>query len=324
METPATTFAPVIKFHFGADARDAEGAGGTITHVIIAAETRVVTAVGVRFGLFGHEVYAPVERVSAATDAGVVFNVTRDELAKDGQRPAGIRLGGDLGVTQNGKRLGKLAQATFNGDTHALLHLIVDRGLSGEFVFSARAIRQLTASGVEIEAASDGGRPPLTQLRLDADLREDVLKAIESYPRLHVDLEGINIAAIDGSVWLRGHVSSELNRRLIQDLVGGVEGIAELHNELMTDPELAARISRAFAYDPRTAEERIGVYPTLGRVHLRGAVRTAVAREAAEQLASATPGVGEILNELHVDPNANVLPVMASVTNNEDAVPGGR
>jgi len=30
------------------------------------------------------------------------------------------------------------------------------------------------------------------------------------------------------------------------------------------------------------------------------------------------------VNELHVDPNANVLPVMASVTNTEDDVPGGR
>lgn len=324
METPATAFAPVIKFRFGAEARDAEGAGGSVAHVIIAAETRAITAVGVRFGLFGHEIYASVEHVVAATDTGIELNSTHADIAKDGKQPAGIRLGGDTVVTQNGKRLGKLAHASFHGDTHALLHLVIDRGMGSEVVVSARVVQQITASGIVLEASSDGRRPLLTPFRPDAELREDALKAIESYARLHVDLEGLNIAAVDGVIWLRGHVSSELNSRLIEDLVSGVHGLAELHNELITDPELAARISRAFSRDPRTADERIGVYPMLGRVHLRGAVHTAAAREAAEQLATATPGGGEIINELHVNANANVLPVMARVTNNEDAVPGGR
>jgi osmotically-inducible protein OsmY len=92
----------------------------------------------------------------------------------------------------------------------------------------------------------------------------------------------------------------------------------------MPDPELAAEISRALARDPRTAGEHIGVYPMLGRVRLRGAVHTVAAREAAERLATAIPGVGEVVNELHVSADANVLPVMASVTNTEDVVPGGR
>ena len=326
MGIPATTFAPVMKFRFGAGARDADGASGTLAHVIVAAESRAIIAVGIHFGFgpFGHEMYTSVERVGAATDDGIELNTTRAEIEKDGKQPIGVRLGGDIPVTQNGKRLGKLVQVSFNGETRELRHIVIERGMGAEFVLSAAAVSQIATGSINLTAASNGARPTLTPFRPDAELAADALKAIESYPRLRVDQAGINITATDGVIWLRGHVSSEMNRRLIGDLVSGVHGLAELHNELITDQELAAEISHRLSRDPRTTEERIGVYPMLGRVRLRGAVRTASAREAAEQMATATPGVGEIINELHVDPNANVLPVMASVTNTEDDVPGGR
>lgn len=324
METPATTFAPVSKFRFGADVRDAEGVGGTLKYVIIAAESRAVTSIGVRFGLFGRIVYAPVALVAAATDDGIALNATRAEIEKEGKQPDGLRLGSDTPVAQGGKRLGSLAQVSFNSGTSALRHVIIDRGLGAEVVVPASAVSQISTGGVALAPTAAGARAVLTPYRPDAELREDAQRAIETYSRLHVDLEGINIIAIDGVIWLRGHVSSELNRRLVGDLVSGVYGLAEIHNELITDQELAADISAALARDPRTTEERIGVYPILGKVRLRGSVRTAGAREAAEQLATAIPGADEIINELRVDPAANVLPVMASVTNNEDAVPGGR
>lgn len=324
METPATTFAPVIKFRFGADVRDAEGAGATLVNVILSdTGSHAMTALGVRFGLFGRPVYAPVERVTAATTHDIELSVTRAEIEKDALQPEGIRLSG-VAVTQHGKRLGKLAQVSFNADTHALWRLVIDRGMGGDVVIPASAVEQIAASGVTLTTPSGGAGVTLTPWRPDAELREDVVRAIESYDRLRVDVEGVNITAIDGVVWLRGFVSSDLNRRLIGDLVGEVHGLGELHNELISDPDLAATISRALARDPRTAEERIGVYPTLGRVHLRGAVRTAAAREAAEQLANKIPGVGEVINQLHVSADANVLPVMAGVTNTEDVVPGGR
>ncbi len=324
METPATTFAPVSKFRFRASARDAEGADGTLTDVVVAAESRAILAVGVRFGFFGRTAYALAGQVVAATDDGVELNVVRAEIEKDGKQPEGIRLSGDTPVTQAGKRLGKLAQVSFNGDTRALRHIVVERGLAGDVIVTATAIDQISANGIALLASRNGATATFTPYRPDADLRADASQAIEGYNRLRVDMEGINVTAIDGVIWLRGFVSSELNRRLVGDLVSGVYGLGELHNELITDPELAAEISLALARDPRTAEDRIGVYPTLGRVRLRGGVRTAEARAAAEQLATATPGVGEIVNELHVNPDANVLPVMASVTNTEDVVPGGR
>jgi len=324
METSATTFTPVSKFRFNADVRDAEGMGGTLKYVVIAAESRAITAIGVRFGMFGHTVSAPVGVVASATDDGITLSATRAEIEKDGKQPDGLRLGADTPVAQGGKRLGSLAQVSFNSETHALRHLVVNRGMGAEVVVSATGVSQISSGGVALVAPANGAHPIMTPYRPDAELRTDAERAIESYNRLRVDLAGIHVTATDGVIWLRGHVSSELNRRLVGDLVSGVHGLAELHNELIADPELAADVSAALSRDPRTTEERIGVYPILGEVRLRGAVRTASAREAAEQLAAAIRGVDEVVNELRVDPNANVLPVMASVTNNEDVVPGGR
>ncbi len=323
MVTSATTFTPVHKFRFGADARDAEGATGSLANVVVDAASRTVTAVGLRFGVFGRVVYAPATSVNEASESQVTVDLTREQIEKDGKQPAGIILSGSIAVSLNGKRQGKLSQISVNSDTQALRHLIIERGM-GELVVSATAIQQISANGITLGAPSDGSAAALTPFHPDEELRRDALKALDSYNRLRVDVKGINVTAIDGVLWLRGHVSSELNRRLAQDLVSGLYGLAELHNELITDPELAAAISHALARDPRTAEERIGVYSMLGAVHLRGAVRTAAAREAAEQLANQVPGTGDIYNDLLVNPDANVLPVMAGVTGSEDVVPGGR
>lgn len=324
MEIPASTFAPVIKFRFGGDARDAEGAGATVTHVALAADGRAIEAVGIKFGLFGRTIYAPVEHVVKASDDGVELNVTRAVIEKDGFQPEGLRLGGGAPITQTNKRIGKLTQMSFNADTHALRHIVVERGLGGEVVISADAIGQITSNSIALVVPQGGASATLTPYRPDDELRNDAIKAIENYGRLRVDMEGVNVTATDGVIWLRGFVSSELNRRLMGDLVSEIHGLGELHNELVTDPEVAASVSTALARDPRTAEERIGVYPMLGHVRLRGLVHTPGAREAAFEIATATPGVGAVSNELRVDPNANVLPVLAGVTNNEDAVPGGR
>ncbi|MDE3230197.1 MAG: BON domain-containing protein [Chloroflexota bacterium] len=324
METPASTFVPVIKFRFGATARDSEGQTGSLVSVVLDPAHYTVLAVGVRFGVFGRATFAPISAVAAATDAGVELRETRAELAKSDKAPAGALLDGGSTVTQNGRRLGKLAQISFNADTRALRHLIVERGLGSEYVVAAASVSQITQDSVALTASANGAHPAFTSYRPDAELREDVQRTLEDYNRLRVDIEGINVSATDGVVWLRGHVSSELNRRLASDLLGEIKGIGELHNELETDPDLAARISVALARDPRTAEERIGVYPMLGVVRLRGVVRTPAAREAAEQIARSIHTDGDVDNDLRVDPNANVLPVLSSVTNTEDVVPGGR
>jgi osmotically-inducible protein OsmY len=215
-----------------------------------------------------------------------------------------------------------VAQVTVDTATHTLRHVIVDRGLGGEATLAARNIsqldtRQISAQNAEKKAAQ------LTAYRPDDDLREDVRLAIEGTPKLRVDLPGMDIQAIDGVVWLQGSTASDLNRRLIEDVVRQVPGIDELHNDLYSDMDVAAAVSSALGHDPATAHERIGVYPRLGEVALRGAVRSEQARTKAEEIAAKIPGVRTMRNELAVDPAAGLLQVLAGVTNEEDIVPGG-
>jgi osmotically-inducible protein OsmY len=200
--------------------------------------------------------------------------------------------------------------------------MVVNRGLGGEVLVSAADISQVDARHILLDISQPGAQP-LTPFRPDSELSTEVREAIESYPRLRIDMDGIEIHAIDGVVWLKGYVSSELNRRLVQDQLINIRGLAELHNELLTDTDLAAAVSAALASDPRTASERIGVYPALGTARLRGSVRSQAAREAAGQIAAGVRGVKSVENALHIDPAASVLPVLAGVTNEEDRVPGG-
>ncbi len=200
----------------------------------------------------------------------------------------------------DGKRVGKLAHITFDSATHAPLRIVMERG-GAESGHVRQRIGQSGCGGAHAHRPADGARPALTAYHADSDLGADVRQAIEKYGRMRVDIAGVDIQAVDGEIWLRGHVSSELNRRLAEDLSRGVVGVAEIHNLLITDPDLAASISSALARDPRTAEDRIGVYPSLGRVHLRGSVHTAGAREAAAQIAAADHSARQIINELRVD-----------------------
>jgi osmotically-inducible protein OsmY len=315
-------FTDVRKVPFGASALTSEGERGSVVEVIVTQATGAAQGVGARFGLFGKTIYTTLDHVLSGNEDELTFDVPRAAL--NATAPAGARLNAATQVTLNDKRVGRLAHITFDAHSGKPLRLVVERGAAGPVAIAASAISGINEKSIALTSGTTGASATLTAYRPDGELREDIRRAIERYARMRVDIGGVDIQAVDGVVWLRGHVSSELNRRMIVDITGGVPGVAELHNEMITDPALAANISAALARDPATAEEHIGVYPTLGRVFLRGVVKTPSAREAAARIAASGHGAGEIINELRVNPSANVLPVMASVTGDEDIVPGGR
>jgi osmotically-inducible protein OsmY len=323
MQRPATEFAAVWKFRFGSPLATNDGELGTIAALGVEPANRALICIGVKFGVFGSTHYLPLSAVLDADVNAASAGLTREAIEKStGELQGNVNFTARTRVVLNARRLGSLTQVTINRETHALRHLVVDRGLGGEVLVSAIDISQVDARQILLDVAQAGAQP-VVPFRPDAELYDEVHRAIENYARLRIDLEGIQIHAIDGVVWLKGHVSSELNRRLVQDQLTGIRGLAELHNELVADPELAAAVSAALARDPRAAGERIGVYPELGDVRLRGIVRTTGAREAAAQIAAGVPGVRSVQNDLRIDPAASVLPVLASVTNEEDRVPGG-
>lgn len=321
---PATEFAEVWKFRFGASARTDDGELGTVFAVVFDPVARAVEAVGVQFGFLPRvRSYVPLSDVSDANAAGLTLTLPRAEIEhKYKTSPSGDQLSERTQFVLGGKRLGNLRQLTINRATGVLRHMVVDRGLGGEVLVAANDIQTIEGRQVVINPERPGSQP-LTPFRPDAEIYDTVFHAIDSYPRLRVDEAGIVIHVIDSVVWFKGHVSSELNRDIVSDLLVGIPGISEVHNELIADTDLAAKVSTALAQDPRTAQERIGVYPLLGNVRLRGIVHTPGARAAAGEIAARVPGIAMITNDLGVNPSVNEIPTLASVTNNVDNVPGG-
>lgn len=317
-------FAEVKKFRFDADLQASDGEAGKLVTIILEGEQPKVSSIGVRVGGFFRKnsvYYVPLDLVTEANADTVTLSIPLDEIEKHVATPSGLALTARTTLVAGGKTLGRLAQLTIHSDTRLLRHLVVERGLGREYLVPATMITSVTARQVNLDLGGTSAER-LTPYRDDEELRQEAFDAIYNYARLRVELPGIQIFAIDGVIWLKGHVSSDLNRRLVADQLGGIVGLAELHNELVADNELAAAVSMALGRDPRTAGQHIGVYPRLGEVHLRGNVRTAEASAAAAEVAQRVPGVTRIVNELHVNPNVDVVPVLAGVTNEEDMVPG--
>ena len=322
MQLTPTEYASVVKLRFDAEVQASDGPAGKLVSVVADPGRFVITHAGVRTGmLFGKVYYVPAHLLAEGDDTMLSVSVPLEEIQQQSTKAAGPELSHATTVNADGKALGHLEQLTINTETHALRHLVVER-MGRESLVNAGQITALAAKQVGVHL--DGKRSAqLTPYRSDKELRQEIYDRLYDYPRLRVDLPGVRIYVIDGVVWLRGNVASDVNRRLIDDLLQNVNGLDELHNELYPDNEVAASVSLALAHDTRTTGQRIGVYPRLGEVHLRGNIRSAEVGAAAMEVARGIPGVTTVVNELQINAAATHLPDMAAVTGREDLVPGG-
>jgi hyperosmotically inducible periplasmic protein len=120
----------------------------------------------------------------------------------------------------------------------------------------------------------------------------------------------ITVDAQDGVVTLRGKVDSEETKKAADDIIGHLEGVKEIRNQLQIVPperraEVDARdqaIARAldakFKQDPQLQDAAVDIRVDAGLVTLSGQVRDAAARSRAVELARAVPGVRSVRNEL--------------------------
>jgi len=126
----------------------------------------------------------------------------------------------------------------------------------------------------------------------------------------------ISVDTQDGVVTLRGKVDSEETKKAADDIIGRLEGVKEIRNQLQIVPperraEVDARdqaIARAldvkFKEDPRLQDAVIDTRVDAGLVTLSGQVRNTAARSLAVELARAVPGVRSVRNELTSAPLA--------------------
>ena len=326
MGTAPTEFAEIIKFRFGAPVVAGDGPAGYVAYVVVDSVEEIVTHVGVRLARLGSYAHnLPVALLARAATKQVELTIPLDEIKASAQpMPRGsIPLSRTTAVEVNGKRLGKLVQVSAVRDTLAIHRLVVERGLGrGEFLVPVSGTPRVDNKRIGVDLP-EGVARALVQYRRDDVLLREVSEALFDYPRLRIDLRGMIVRAVDGDVWLQGHVSSDLNSRVAEDQLVAIPGLADVHNELIADTDLASRVAAALAQDPRTRDQHIGVYPVLGDVRLRGTVGTQAAKDAATQIATEVPGAESVTNELRVDATSDVVPVLAGITGEEDTVPGG-
>jgi osmotically-inducible protein OsmY len=326
MQQSAREFADVHQVRFGTPVTASDGASGTVAHVLVDPAARIATHVGVRLGRLQGQTYnVPVAAVARADSEGATLTITRDDLSKSAPAAAAslARLFHRTEVANGQKTIGHLRQISFTRAGGGLHRMVVGRGAGRDVYIAATSAQSFGEKRITVQL-SQADLDSLTLYRPDSDLQREAEAALFDYPRLRIDLAGIDLRAIDGEIWLLGHVSSELNSRLVVEQLRSLRDLAAIHNHLIADPDLAAAVAAALAHDPRTRGQAIGVYPTLGQVRLGGVVDSPATAAAAWQVAAAVHGVLGVIAQLEVRPGGAGLPVFAGVSGVEDIVPGGR
>ncbi|GAC1565719.1 MAG: hypothetical protein NVS3B14_04420 [Ktedonobacteraceae bacterium] len=323
----ATRISEMAKFHFGNTIFCADGEGGTLEDVVIDPVTRLLTHIGVKqHRLFGKTAHLPFESVVSATGDGVTIKAKRAEVAAAGAAaPGGAYLDGKSKVERAGaagrSTLKMVAAQPGSGE---LIYIVARNLRAGQnTLLRAEYVTGIAKGQITVSIADDvlHALPPY---RSDAELQREVEAILFDIASMHVDLKGITIRVLDSVLYLEGNISSSLRADIAQDQIYGVEGLLEIKNTLVADDQLAADLALALGQDPRTRDLPIGVYPRLGAVRLSGAVHNGQQKAAAEEIARTFPGVRSVVNDLIVDPNADMLHVMSPPEGGEaeDKVPG--
>ena len=311
----------VMKLSFGATANAVDGEAGAIIGAVMEAGSHKVTQAVVLLGggPAGVQVLVPIGLFTDTTTESADISITREALlqtmAKAGAAPY---INKTTRAEQKKGAIGNIAHISFATDTGVANNIVIKSGNTLK-VIPAAAIVSVSENAKTIEFADDDTL--FTPYVPDTDLQEAIYNALYNYPRLRIDLHSVQIRAIDGEVWLTGFVSSTLNRKIIEKLLVPIQGISELHNDIVDDTDLSISISRALSQDSRTRGKMIGVYSNLGNVQLLGYTHDASTAQAAVQIAGGVAGNAKVVNQMVVG-EQTYIPMLAPVTNHEDIVPG--
>lgn len=323
----STSIAEMQKFHFGTRIICTDGDYGFLTHVVCDPDTCRLTQIGVKQGrLFGKLVRLPYDTVVDATGEGVTLNITRAELVAAGNAPVSGASLDSKSIVENAASPGRgsLSLIAVYPRSGEIAYIVAHNLHPNQAVLLREEYIETVATGIITVNISASALQELPPYRSDSELQREVESILFDITSLHIDLKGINIRVLDSVLYLDGNISSSLRSEIAQDQAMGVTGLLEIKNNLVSDDHLAGELAMAFGNDPRTRDLPIGVYPRLGVVRLGGAVHTPQQKAAAEGIARNFPGVRSVLNELLVNPNTDVIHVMAPAEGGEaeDKVPG--
>lgn len=322
-----TLISEMQKFHFGSKVFFADGEDGILLHVIFDPATRRLAHIGVKQGrIFGKIVHLPYGTVVNATGDGVTLGINRADAAAASSVSVVGALLDNKSVVENtaSTARGTLMMVAVHPENAELAYLVVHHLRPGQNTLLRQNFVTDIGTGyikVNIPGTALNELPPY---RPDDVLQQEVEAILFDITPLHVDLKGISARVLDSVLYLDGNISSSLRGDIASDQVLGVPGLLEIKNNLVGDDRLAADLAMVLGNDPRTRDLPIGVYPRLGVVRLSGAVHNAQQKAAAGEIAKGFPGVRSVINDLIVDPKADILRVMSPAEGGEaeDKVPG--
>lgn len=303
-----------------------DGEAGSLIHLVFDAPARRLTHLGVKQGhLFSKRVDLPYNTIVEATGEGVMLRMTRAELDSASKVAVGGSVLDQRSLVEridSGDK-GTLLLIAVHPENGALAYLVVHHLRPGQNTLLREQYVTTIAQGLVTVTISDTKLNALPPYRPDDELQQEVERALFDLTPLHIDLKGITVRVLDSALYLDGNISSQLRADIVEDQVQGVPGLLEIVNNLVADDRLAADLAMALVQDPRTRDLPIGVYPRLGKVRLSGAVHTEQQKVAAEEIVQHFHGVRAVINDLLVDPKADLLPVMLPTgIEAEDTVPG--
>lgn len=322
-----TLISEMQKFYFGSKIFCSDGEDGILAHVFFDPTSRRITHIGVKLGrIFGRIVHLPYNTVVEATGDGITLSISRADVAAASSALVEGALLDNKSVVENTatSSSGTSMMIAVHPENGELAYLVVHHLRPGQDTLLRQDFITGIATGhikVNISATLLNELPPY---RPDSVLQQEVEAILFDLTLLHVDQKGIKERVLDGVLYLDGNISSSLRSDIVTDQVSGVLGLLEIKNNLVGDDTLAADLAMALGRDPRTRDLPIGVYPRLGVVRVSGAVHNGQQKAAAEEIAKNFPGVRSVINELVVDPKANILHVMSPAEGGEaeDKVPG--
>jgi len=172
-------------------------------------------------------------------------------------------------------------------------------------------LRQKKLAG-EIASEVDGIHGVVNMLRItpllvidDESLRKHIRRALSRNPR--IDISRISVEVVDGVVHLGGFVSIAAQKRLADQEIWSAAGVRDIINKIevlsatpKSEIQVMGEILQGFSECLGLDLSKLSVEMRDGVLHLGGVVPTAYLKDAAEELATWTPSVTGVVNELKV------------------------
>jgi hyperosmotically inducible protein len=167
----------------------------------------------------------------------------------------------------------------------------------------------LAATLIVGSAWAKNSAPPLTG---DAAIAQKVAHEIRNYPYYTI-WDNVNFQVSDGAVHLSGEVSQPWKKTALGGIIGHVNGVTTLDNELKVAPlspfddRIRMQVARAIYREPSLSRYALQAVPPIhiivdnGHVALEGVVSTEMEKNIAGVRANSIMSFGQVTNNLQVE-----------------------